>query len=105
MSTSALNSSWQFHADREPGTKKAFTLSLAAHLLLLALLTMGISWKTSSPAGLEVELWDASVPTQTITPAPTIEVKQVAADIAIKKTKVNPEAYACMHCKTNTITP
>jgi colicin import membrane protein len=91
MSTSALNSSWQFHADREPGTKKAFTLSLAAHLLLLALLTMGISWKTSSPAGLEVELWDASVPTQTITPAPTIEVKQEAADIAIKKTKVNPE--------------
>lgn len=91
MSTSALNSSWQFHADREPGTKKAFTLSLAAHLLLLALLTMGISWKTSSPAGLEVELWDASVPTQTITPAPTIEVKQEAADITIKKTKVNPE--------------
>ena len=91
MSTSALNSSWQFHADREPGTKKAFTLSLAAHLLLLALLTMGISWKTSSPAGLEVELWDASVPTQTITPAPTIEVKQEAADIAIKKTKINPE--------------
>jgi colicin import membrane protein len=38
-----------------------------------------------------VELWDASVPTQTITPAPTIEVKQEAADIAIKKTKVNPE--------------
>jgi len=91
MGSATLNSSWQFHADREPGTKKAFTLSLVAHLLLLALLTMGISWKTSSPAGLEVELWDASVPTQTITPAPTIEVKQEAADIAIKKTKVNPE--------------
>jgi len=91
MGSATLNSSWQFHADREPGTKKAFTLSLVAHLLLLALLTMGISWKTSSPAGLEVELWDASVPTQTITPAPTIEVKQEAADIAIKKTKVNPD--------------
>jgi len=94
MGSATLNSSWQFHADREPGTKKAFTLSLVAHLLLLALLTMGISWKTSSPAGLEVELWDASVPTQTITPAPTIEVKQEAADIAIKKTKVNPEPPA-----------
>jgi len=54
MGSATLNSSWQFHADREPGTKKAFTLSLVAHLLLLALLTMGISWKTSSPAGLEV---------------------------------------------------
>ena len=52
MGSATLNSSWQFHADREPGTKKAFTLSLVAHLLLLALLTMGISWKTSSPAGL-----------------------------------------------------
>jgi colicin import membrane protein len=38
-----------------------------------------------------VELWDASVPTQTITPPPSIDVKQEAADIAIKKTKVNPE--------------
>ena len=91
MGSATLNSSWQFHADREPGTKKAFTLSFVAHLLLLALLTMGISWKTSSPAGLEVELWDASVPTQTITPTPTIEVKQEAADIVIKKTKVNPD--------------
>ncbi len=91
MSTVTLNSSWQFHADREPGTKKAFTLSLAAHLLLLALLTIGISWKTSSPAGLEVELWDTSIPVQTSTPTPTIEVKQEAADIAIKKTKTNPD--------------
>lgn len=91
MSTATLNSSWQFHADREPGTKKAFTLSLITHLSLLALLTVGVSWKTSSPAGLEVELWDASVPLQQIIPIPKIELKQEAADIVIKKTKVAPE--------------
>ncbi|CAN1492665.1 TonB C terminal [Burkholderiaceae bacterium] len=91
MSTAALNASWQFHADREPGTKKALTLSLVAHLLLLALLTLGISWKSSSPAGVEVELWNTSVPVSTNTPTPTLELKQEAADIAVKKTKVNPE--------------
>ena len=91
MSTAALNASWQFHADREPGTKKALTLSLVAHLLLLALLTLGISWKSSSPAGIEVELWSESAPVSTNTPTPRLEVKQEAADIAVKKTKVNPE--------------
>ncbi|NBP19963.1 MAG: cell envelope integrity protein TolA [Burkholderiaceae bacterium] len=62
MSSATLHTSRQFHAQREPGTTKAFVLSLGAHLFLIALLTLGIHWKTSSsPAGVEVELWDASV--------------------------------------------
>lgn len=92
MTSATLNSSWQFHADREPGTTKAFALSLGAHLFLIALLTLGIHWKTSSsPAGVEVELWEASVPTPIISPAPTINVKPEAAEIVIKKTKAPPE--------------
>jgi colicin import membrane protein len=92
MSASALNSSWQFHAEREPGTQKALALSLATHVFLVALLTLGIHWKTSnSPAGIEVELWEMPVPIQTSIPAPQIEVKPEAADIVIKKTKTNPE--------------
>lgn len=92
MSSATLNTSWQFHADREPGTTKAFALSLGAHLFLIALLTLGIHWKTSSsPAGVEVELWEASVPTPIISPAPTINVKPEAAEIVIKKTKAPPE--------------
>lgn len=92
MTSATLNSSWQFHADREPGTTKAFALSLGAHLFLITLLTLGIHWKTSSsPAGVEVELWEASVPTPIISPAPTINVKPEAAEIVIKKTKAPPE--------------
>lgn len=88
MSSATLNSSWQFHADRESGTKKAFALSLGAHLFLIALLTLGISWKTSTSSGVEVELWDSNVPTQAVIQAPKVDIKPEAADIAVKKTKV-----------------
>ncbi len=92
MSSATLNTSWQFHADREPGTTKAFAFSLGAHLFLIALLTLGISWRTSSsPAGVEVELWDAAVPIVQNTPAPKVEFKSEAADIVVKKTKARPE--------------
>ena len=88
MSSAALNSSWQFHADRESGTKKAFALSLGAHLFLIGLLTLGISWKTSTSSGVEVELWDSNVPTQAVIQTPKVDIKPEAADIAVKKTKV-----------------
>ena len=88
MSSAALNSSWQFRADRESGTKKAFALSLGAHLFLIGLLTLGISWKTSTSSGVEVELWDSNVPTQAVIQTPKVDIKPEAADIAVKKTKV-----------------
>ncbi len=92
MSSATLNTSWQFHADREPGTTKAFAFSLGAHLFLIALLTLGIHWKTSSsPAGVEVELWDSAVPIVQNTPAPKVELKSEAADIVVKKSKAPPE--------------
>ncbi|BEI42102.1 MULTISPECIES: cell envelope integrity protein TolA [unclassified Polynucleobacter] len=92
MPSATINASWQFHADREPGTTKALVLSLGAHLFLITLLTLGIHWKTSSsPAGVEVELWDASVPPPSVTPAPIMDVKPEAAEIVIKKTKPPPE--------------
>jgi len=92
MNSPTLNTSWQFHADHEPGTTKAFTLSLGAHLFLIALLTLGISWRTSSsPAGVEVELWDAPVPAVQNMPAPKVELKPEAADIVVKKIKAQPE--------------
>ena len=92
MPSATINTSWQFHADHEPGTTRAFALSLGAHLFLIALLTLGIHWKTSSsPAGVEVELWDASVPPPSVTPIPKMDIKPEAAEIVIKKTKPPPE--------------
>ena len=72
--------------------KRAFTSSLAAHLGLLAFLMIGISWNNSTPSGVEVELWDASqqveMPNE---PELKTEVKEEAADIAVKKKKVEKE--------------
>ena len=74
---------------KEESTKRAFTFSLIAHLGLLAFLVIGISWNNSTPAGVEVELWD-STPQVDNTPEPELKtaVKEEAADIAVKKKKV-----------------
>ncbi len=73
-------------------TKRAFTFSLIAHLGLLAFLVIGISWNNTSSSGVEVELWD-SAPQVMTPPEPELktEVKEEAADIAIKKKKVEKE--------------
>ena len=72
--------------------KRAFTYSLVAHLGLLALLMVGISWHTSTPSGVEVELWDAPVPVETLKePELKTEMKDEAADIAVKKKKLEKE--------------
>jgi colicin import membrane protein len=77
---------------KEESTKRAFSFSLIAHLGLLAFLVIGISWNSSTPAGVEVELWDSSPQVDT-PPAPELktEIKEAAADIAVKKTKVEKE--------------
>lgn len=43
------------------GLSRAATLALIAHALLVIGLTLGVSWRTSEPAGVEAELW-AAVP-------------------------------------------
>jgi colicin import membrane protein len=77
---------------KEESTKRAFTFSLIAHLGLLAFLVIGISWNNSTPAGVEVELWDSAPQVET-KPEPELKtaVKEEAADIAVKKKKVEKE--------------
>jgi len=77
---------------KKVSNKRAFTYSLAAHLGLLAFLMIGISWHTSTPSGVEVELWDTSQPVE-IPKEPELktEVKEEAADIAVKKKKLEKE--------------
>ncbi len=73
-------------------TKRAFTFSLIAHIGLLAFLVIGISWNNTTSSGVEVELWDSAPQVET-PPEPELktEVKEEAADIAIKKKKVEKE--------------
>jgi colicin import membrane protein len=77
---------------KQESTKRAFTFSLITHLGLLAFLVIGISWNNSTPSGIEVELWDANQQVQTpVAPEVKTEVKEEAADIAIKKKEIEKE--------------
>ncbi|APB98117.1 cell envelope integrity protein TolA [Polynucleobacter asymbioticus] len=77
---------------KQESTKRALTFSLIAHLGLLAFLMIGISWNNSTPAGVEVELWDSAPQVETL-PEPELKtaVKEEAADIALKKKPVEKE--------------
>ena len=91
-----MNSAQTFHSNftrgrptKNESTTRAFSFSLAAHLGLLAFLVVGISWNNSTPSGVEVELWDASQQVETpAVPEVKAEMKEEAADIAIKKKPV-----------------
>ncbi len=94
-----MTSARTFHSSLSPfkrgrltkneSTKRAFSFSLAAHLGLLAFLMIGVSWNNSTPSGVEVELWDASQQVETpVVPEVKTEMKEEAADIAIKKKPV-----------------
>ena len=94
-----MNSAQTFHSTFSRGrltknesTKRAFSFSLAAHLGLLAFLVIGIQCNNSTPAGVEVELWDASQQVEApVVPEVKTEMKEEAADIAIKKKQVEKE--------------
>lgn len=94
-----MNSAQTFHSEftrgrltKNESTKRAFSFSLVVHLGLIALLMIGISWKTSTPAGIEVELWDAKPQIESPpVPEPKTEIKEEAADIAVKKKPVEKE--------------
>ena len=94
-----MNSAQTFHSSFSRGrptknesTKRAFSFSLAVHLGLLAFLMIGISWNSSTPSGVEVELWDASQQVEApVIPEVKTEMKEEAADIAVKKKQVEKE--------------
>jgi colicin import membrane protein len=94
-----MNSAQTFHSSFSRGrpsktesTKRAFSFSLAVHLGLIAFLVIGISWNNSTPSGVEVELWDATPPVEApVVPELKTEMKEEAADIAIKKKQVEKE--------------
>lgn len=57
------------------GLSRAALLALVAHGLLLLALSLGVSWRTSEPAGVEAELWSAvpqvAAPRAVAPPPPT----------------------------------
>ena len=72
-------------------TARAFSFSIVAHLLLIAMFTIGINWRTSAPGGVEVELWDSAPVVERTEAPPPAPIKEEAADIAVKKKPVEKE--------------
>ena len=88
MSSAALSFSPRDRLQAESGTGKAFVWAFGMHLLLLAFLTVGLNWKSRTPAGLEAEIWDNVPVIRSV--SQVVEQKMAAdekADIAMKKKK------------------
>lgn len=88
MSSAALSFSPRDRLQAESGTGKAFVWAFGMHLLLVAFLTVGLNWKSRTPAGLEAEIWDNVPVINSVSQA--VEQKMDAdekADIAMKKKK------------------
>ena len=58
MSAATFPSFTRERFQAEPGTGKAFLWAMGMHLLLILFLTVGLNWKSQTPAGLEAEIWD-----------------------------------------------
>lgn len=59
-------------ASASRGGVRSFLLALAMHLLLFAMLFVGIRWQTQRPAAVQAELWSPPAPV-TVAPPPPVE--------------------------------
>lgn len=90
MSSATFSFSPRDRLQAESGTGKAFIWAFGMHLLLVVFLTVGLNWKSRTPAGLEAEIWDNVPVIKSVSQA--VEQKMDAdekADIAMKKKKEN----------------
>jgi colicin import membrane protein len=68
-----------FEERSEPGLGRAIALAAAVHLILLAILLLGIHWQNRPPESVSVELWSSlpapePAPPQKVTPPPPPKV-------------------------------
>src|SRR5512146_2571441 len=61
-----------FEEREQPALGRSLALALAVHLVLFAILFVGIRWESHPPAAMTVELWPA-MPETTPKPAPKVE--------------------------------
>lgn len=79
----------EFAPPPTPGLVRAVGLALLAHLLLVAVLTVGVAWKRETPpVAVQAELW-ADLPQDA---APPVVEAPKAADIAVAKEKEKEKA-------------
>lgn len=94
------------------GDKAGFVVSLLAHLVLVAIFTLGLNWKTEEPAAFEAILWSEIIPSSeptatkqtkvqpvekqakrqpTVEPTPPKQIASRKADIQLQKKEIKPE--------------
>ena len=61
-----------FEEREQPALGRSVALALAVHLVLLAILLVGIRWESHPPAAMTVELWSA-MPAPAPAPAPKVQ--------------------------------
>ena len=61
-----------FEQREEQALGRSLVLAVAVHVVLVAILFVGIRWESHPPAAMVVELWPA-LPTSTPSPAPKVQ--------------------------------
>ena len=89
MTSGTFRSPTDARLNLEPEMRKSFGLALGMHALLLLFLTVGLNWKSQTPAGIEAEIWDRVPQIQSVAQADISQnvAADDKADIALKKKK------------------
>jgi len=95
----------EYRSRPEPGLARSFTLALAVHAVLIAVMFVGVRWQSHRPETVTVELWDAPPPppppvveapkpppvVEPPKPEPKIEKPEIAEKAPKPKPKPKPE--------------
>ena len=76
------------HGRREPALGPSLALSALAHVILIAVLFLGVRFQSSPPATVEVELWEPPPPAP---PAPVVEQPKPPPPPPVVKPEPEPE--------------
>jgi colicin import membrane protein len=75
------------HGRREPALGPSLALSALAHVILIAVLFLGVRFQSHAPASVEVELWDPPPPPP---PAPVVEAPKPPPPPPVVKPEPEP---------------
>jgi colicin import membrane protein len=92
-----------FKAQREP-MSKALMLALGIHVLLLIALALSTRWKSSAPAAIEAELWNATPQVASLSrppppPPPLVQPKPEPQPKPVEKTPDEPKPDIAIEAK------
>jgi colicin import membrane protein len=88
MSSATLG---MFEERIDPGKVTSFVLAALVHLLLLAILVLGVRWQNRPPESIAVELWEPPPAPAQLEPAPVPKPEPVPEPVVVKPEPVVPK--------------